>query len=426
MTGPLPMLFSKTSKAAQTFSSFLSALQDGNKFPILGIILWFTTVYQMPQKFIWITFIIFAAFRVQIKNVSSLRVKAAVGCLITIAIISLISQMIYDYSTLLQPRPPFYILYIFTFFAAIQLTKKDFEVFFLLVAIEGCLVVVQYLMGVNTFFTNNPDFRSAVWSVNIYSGRPFGLSDSIPSMGYKIVVALLYFISSLKTSKLSKSQFLIFSLLMVSLMINFHRSSILGFGLFILAYSFFNKTKRWAVPSIASILVYISLALSRGYIGPFIVSLFGHIGPPSAIQNGAGELIAPVMYSSSYRTAIFKATTTFIENNLLFGNHCLKFFTFIQEMKIEEHAHNSFLQILATSGLFISLLYFGYLFIGINKRNWIWALPFFAISMTQYGIFWGISLLDVFFIAFLYTKDFEQKPRFWKSGLAPLGRGQAL
>jgi O-antigen ligase len=67
------------------------------------------------------------------------------------------------------------------------------------------------------------------------------------------------------------------------------------------------------------------------------------------------------------------------------------------------HAHNSFLQLLASNGIIISFLFLGILFFIWTKKNLLLLIPILLYSCFQYGIFWGFSLLDVFFFSILIT-----------------------
>ena len=67
------------------------------------------------------------------------------------------------------------------------------------------------------------------------------------------------------------------------------------------------------------------------------------------------------------------------------------------------HAHNSYLEILASHGIILTLLFFSLLFFIWNKKNIVFILPICIYSLFQYGIFWGFSILDFFFISLLIT-----------------------
>ena len=65
------------------------------------------------------------------------------------------------------------------------------------------------------------------------------------------------------------------------------------------------------------------------------------------------------------------------------------------------HAHNSFVETLASNGIFIFLLYMFFVLKNLNRYNAKFVMPILVLSVLQYGIFWGISFLDIVFQYFL-------------------------
>jgi hypothetical protein len=65
------------------------------------------------------------------------------------------------------------------------------------------------------------------------------------------------------------------------------------------------------------------------------------------------------------------------------------------------HAHNSFLEFIASNGIVISLLFFAFLFLIWKKKNILLIMAILFFCLFQYGIFWGYSILDVIFVAIL-------------------------
>tara|TARA_B100001287_G_scaffold267435_1_gene262548 strand:+ start:9610 stop:10500 length:891 start_codon:yes stop_codon:yes gene_type:complete len=109
--------------------------------------------------------------------------------------------------------------------------------------------------------------------------------------------------------------------------------------------------------------------------------------------------------NTSGRTLIWLNYLDYTEGNKWFGygSNKLLFKAIDQDnQKIKLiHAHNSILQFVSSNGLFISLLFLiiiGYIW---TKKNFILFIPILIFSCFQYGIFWGFSLLDVFFFSIL-------------------------
>ncbi len=111
--------------------------------------------------------------------------------------------------------------------------------------------------------------------------------------------------------------------------------------------------------------------------------------------------------NTSGRTLIWANFLQFIEQNLWFGNGSDKLY--FKEIDHENkkfklvHAHNSYLEFLATHGLILSG-FFGFILLYLwRRKNSIFIVSILFFSIFQYGIFWGFSLLDLVFTSFLIS-----------------------
>jgi O-antigen ligase len=111
--------------------------------------------------------------------------------------------------------------------------------------------------------------------------------------------------------------------------------------------------------------------------------------------------------NTSGRTLIWANFLQFIEQNLWFGNGSDKLY--FKEIDHENkkfklvHAHNSYLEFLATHGLILSG-FFGFILLCLwRRKNSIFIVSILFFSIFQYGIFWGFSLLDLVFTSFLIS-----------------------
>jgi len=113
----------------------------------------------------------------------------------------------------------------------------------------------------------------------------------------------------------------------------------------------------------------------------------------------------------SYRDILWKQNFEFISKNLLFGNHSFKYLTLLDEYGFYEHAHNS------SSKCFPPWIIHLLAVRSVDSREcqtrkrapgdaFHHSLPF------QYGIFWGISFLDIIFFKLLIfgtdEKDYDR------------------
>ena len=74
------------------------------------------------------------------------------------------------------------------------------------------------------------------------------------------------------------------------------------------------------------------------------------------------------------------------------------------EEEDDYHAHNSYLEIYGTHGI-ISLFRIAHLFIWIGVNNYTFAVAPLVYSLTQTGLFWNISYMDIVVLAVLFLSS---------------------
>ncbi len=111
--------------------------------------------------------------------------------------------------------------------------------------------------------------------------------------------------------------------------------------------------------------------------------------------------------NASGRDLIWANYTHFIEHNWWFGNGSDKLMLVQMNPNTETadliHAHNSYLMMLASNGLVISILWFSWLLFIWKKKNTVLIVSVLVYSLFQYGVFWGFSLLDVIFVSLIMS-----------------------
>ena len=83
----------------------------------------------------------------------------------------------------------------------------------------------------------------------------------------------------------------------------------------------------------------------------------------------------------------------YISQNLYFGNNSHQLYIDIDGRLF--HAHNSYIQTIATHGIFISTLLFLVLVSKLFSKNFIFIFPLMIYSLTQNAIFTNFSLIDL-------------------------------
>lgn len=218
----------------------------------------------------------------------------------------------------------------------------------------------------------------------LYYFRPYGLSSNSSTMALKIFVGILLVFFLFDRIKFPK---LTLSTLYLLCLITFNRTAmvaslVIGSGIYIGYIISIRKSGRKLLPH------FIGWAILSG----LVVHFFGE----AVFQfTRGGNSTSGVLTG---RTQIWATAIDFIRENPFWGNHSLSFR--LQYYGKWMHCHNSFLQIFATHGM-IALLLLAFVISGIRLRGLIFIAPILVFSLSQYGVFWNFSYLDVIFYFFL-------------------------
>lgn len=330
------------------------------------------------------------------------------------------------------------------FTASLLEFKKVFKYFMYWVVLECLIAFTEYSFGVRSFFIEN------VASINkssdfLYDHRVNGLSISSSVFALKLLVAVIS-IEFIRLNNWFKN--LLKTILFIGILFSFNRALIISLILFwfiLFAYHLFKKfeLKNFISKGTNLILfagVFIVFAnhnilvemkkknpekkqLELKFKNETTELSFADISeaprtlhyPQMKVGNelDTTAVLNKLFYSStkgintSGRTLIWMNYIQFIGEHKWFGfgSDKLLFKAIDQDEKKLKliHAHNSFLQLLASNGIIISFLFLGILFFIWTKKNLLLLIPILLYSCFQYGIFWGFSLLDVFFFSILMT-----------------------
>jgi len=288
-------------------------------------------------------------------------------------------------------RVSFFFLFPFTILISLVLDRNDLKVLLVLVFVETMVVFWEYASGVSTFFTSLERFSEIGTNELWYYNKPLGLSLNSSAIALKLLIAFLL-IDIIKIRGVL-SLFLKFVFLL-GIFMTFNRSVIVALVTFQLLKTlmYFSQTKlssiRW---------VFIMMAVGSIFvICVSILFVYWDVLVNQMTRNtGKVEL--------SGREQIWNYFLNFISENLFFGNHSKKIYWG------DYHAHNSFLQLIANNGVLIALGYIYLIVRNIRKSNVIYVISILTYSFFQYGIFWGISLLDIIFFHLLLRFKRELK-----------------
>ena len=301
---------------------------------------------------------------------------------------------------------PYTLLMLLSFFYSNQVKSSHLKFLVYLITFESIVVIIEYFLGVKTIIPQLSELNEVASEgkeiVMLYDTRPLGLSNNSSSIAYKILLAILL-IDFLRL----KERIFFFAriILIIAIVLTFNRTVLI----FVLLY-FIMKIARPVLKSIVDFIYLKVKEKNKVIIG------FGFVGFIAVI--GLSVSYSDLIFSQftrdkgiagllSGRDEIWADFWKFIQSNLFFGNGSSKFLVDYYSGPI--HAHNSFLQIIANHGILISLLFLFLLFSNIKRRNFIYVITLIFYSLLQYGIFWGISLIDIVLFVFLFRLDLNEE-----------------
>jgi len=290
---------------------------------------------------------------------------------------------------------PYYFLLISTYYIAVNLNKRDLKILILLISAESIIGILEFGLGISSVIPGYEIESISSREHLLYYKRVFGLSSNSSIFAYKVLIAIIL-IHYLKLIEVKYK--IIIVLLYAAVLVSFNRTVIISLIIFyfIIIFNFSKKILYSCLRNrihksdlLKSVLLIFSI---------FIIIVLLFIKFEDVIvqfTRNTGEI------EMSGRNLIWPQFISFIKQNLWFGNGSYKYF--IDYFGINAHAHNAYIQIVATNGIFIALLYFLLVLLNIKKKNALYIFIFLIFSIMQYGIFWGISLADIIVYSMLFV-----------------------
>ncbi|UTW67315.1 hypothetical protein KFE94_04155 [bacterium SCSIO 12643] len=289
---------------------------------------------------------------------------------------------------------PYFILLIPTYVIAVSFKRNDARVLVSLIAVEAIVVILERVAGISTFDRSLPGYMVFNGGELAYFQRPLGLSESSSLIASKLLIAWLF----IDYFRLKEWFFALVKILIgVAILITFNRSVIMSLGVYwVLRNASHFMKMRYTVDNaikgtIGTVVVIVGVVVGLVLKGESILNQFTR-------NQGTVELTG--------REYIWLDFFEFIKEHLLFGNNSIKLWL------DSYHAHNSYLELIATNGIFISALYFAFIYRNVRWSNGLYILPILIFGLTQYAFFWGVSIVDIVLWVILfdsYHKNQKEK-----------------
>ncbi len=347
---------------------------------MLGILLFFSTIANIPYWFrlIPVIWVVFKRKDILFKNVACnqrflvLFVLFILGCIL--------NNIFHGLTSI-----PNVYMNIPMLLCAFALNQKDLRCFVVLTLLECFVGMYEYHLGISSILSGSiDDFEDGDY---LYFKRVSGLSVGSSIFSQKIMFSTIFllFFKGLFSKKVILCSVVI---CFVGLFTTFNRTS-LGIAMLCLGIYLCREYKSEMKKNVKYGAFILLMVL------PLLFYLFEIYGGEIFNQFTRGNTDTAL----TGRPYIWAKFIAFIIENPLFGNGSVRLL--VSRVVDVIHAHNSFLQLIADHGLILSSIFLINIFIKINKYNLLCCVLVFLSSLTQYTIFWGFSVADVFFFAIL-------------------------
>ena len=302
------------------------------------------------------------------------------------------------------------------YLSARSLNDTTWRIILFYITVEIIFIYAQFLFEVRYFFpqqevinlTTEFQFTKNVENINLlYFIRPMGLSSTSTIAAAKILLGLLLiFMLNLKPN----TRKLLIVIFIGAAVINFKRSGLISLGfLFIIIFFLDFKKNGW---NIRHTIITTLVLLIFSFYAPSIISQITRESALSLDQISFDIFITQL----SGRAALWNESFMFIKNNIFFGNFSERLI-----LSTGQYSHSSYLSLLATHGIFLSLTLLFFIISKIKNKFLIliFLTPIFIDAIFQEDLFWYISIIDQFVLYLLITR---KESVYWKDPFYKISR----
>lgn len=349
------------------------------------------TLVFVPQVFAYLTIaaigLINWAYLIRIKGVRRDDVFHIIFLCISFLVYFVGSRYAMEaFSKSLNDFVPYSLFIVATIYFAKLLRPSIIKWICYFILLESILGIIQYIIGVPYFFKpSSIGMQEFGESEYLYYNKVYGLSAVTSVFALKIFIGfiLVYYLNFRK-----KVRVIAYLILAAGLIATFNRTAMVSSTVFGLLVMFANFRQKGHTTTKVLLLLSAIILSAIVYLNFDIIELQFFRGKEMDLSG---------------RDHVFPYYIQFIEDHPFWGNFFTKHWAELKPGRIY-HAHNSYLQTFANMGLVFGGLLLLYMISKINKNNYIFVLPILLYSGFQYGILWGVSLMDIVFFYFLFNK----------------------
>ena len=294
------------------------------------------------------------------------------------------------------------VILVFGYLAARSLNDTVWKIILFFLVIEVICIYIQFALGIRFFFpqqevvTTTTEFRFTqdVQDIDLlYFIRPMGLSGTSTIAGAKVLLAfVLTFMIDMK----SRNRILLSILFASAAVLNFKRSGLLAFGLFIAILLIMDLRRNgWRFRHTFAAAVFLSV------LSFYATQIIGQFTRETAASLGdiSFDIIVEQL---SGRADLWNETTAFIGSHLFFGNYSERLI-----LSTGQYPHSSYMSLLATHGLFLATVLVIFIIARVSRKPavLIFLAPILVDATFQENLFWYISIFDQFALYLLLVRE---------------------
>ena len=310
------------------------------------------------------------------------------------------------------------VILVFGYLAARSLNDTVWKIILFFLFVEVICIYIQFALGIRFFFpqqevvTTTTEFRFTqdVQDIDLlYFIRPMGLSGTSTIAGAKVLLAfVLTFMLDMK----ARNRILLSILFAGAAVLNFKRSGLLAFGLFIAVLLILDLRRNgWRFRHTFASAVFLSV------LSFYATQIIGQFTRETAASLGdiSFDIIVEQL---SGRADLWNETTDFIGSHLFFGNYSERLI-----LSTGQYPHSSYMSLMATHGLFLAMVLLVFIAARVYRKPavLIFLAPILVDATFQENLFWYISIFDQFALYLLLVRE---PSLYWFNPL-PARRNQA-
>lgn len=273
---------------------------------------------------------------------------------------------------------PYALLIFITIWAAKVCDIRILKWIIILSVFEIFVGIGELCLGVNSLFPDSTvemgEFREGAL---LYNFKVNGLGVNSTSIGYKSFLSLLIYERFPECRFMKRWLFIL--LCIVGTILSFNRTIMIGIAMYFGMFLLKKENRKY----------FVLLAIAILGLFLYIPTLYDDV----ILQITRGGTDAANLLSG--REDIFPLYMSFIKQNFFLGNGSFKLFFMSSGVML--HAHNAYLQTVATNGIIISFFYVILISVLVNRYNYRYAIPILVCGLSQTFILWGTSLPDFIF-----------------------------